>query len=90
MSMERSIPPHKCKEYLEAYSITVSNFQHYIIVTAQGHKAMHVTETYAVRNVAHKAKCHIAYGTPSLYGRTIHLSVLYHEVNIFLKAYNNK
>ena len=23
MSMERSIPPHKCKEYLEAYSITV-------------------------------------------------------------------
>ena len=24
MSMERSVPPHKCKEYLEAYSITVS------------------------------------------------------------------
>ena len=23
MSMERSIPPHQCKEYLEAYSITV-------------------------------------------------------------------
>ena len=28
MSMERSVPPHKCKEYLEAYSITVSAKDH--------------------------------------------------------------
>jgi hypothetical protein len=60
MSMERSIPPHKCKEYLEAYSITVSNFQPYIIDIAHGHKAMHVEESYAVKNVAKKPKCHIS------------------------------
>jgi hypothetical protein len=49
MSMERSIPPHKCKEYLEAYSITVINFQPYIKDTAHDHRAMHVAESHAVK-----------------------------------------
>ena len=42
MSMERSVPPHKCKEYLEAYSITVSAKDHCeaysITVSAKDHR----------------------------------------------------